>query len=148
MRKISFLLFLTAFLVLSTFEIVHAFAQGNQDCAKCHKLSNEQAKALLIELVPKTKVLFVQSSPIAGLWEIGIDIEGKKTIIYLDYAKKHILSPATRGEIINLKTKADLTQESLEKITKVDVSKVPLKDALVLGDKNAKYKVIVFSDPD
>ena len=33
-------------------------------------------------------------------------------------------------------------------MTKVDVSKIPLQDALVIGDKNAKNRVIVFSDPE
>jgi protein-disulfide isomerase len=30
----------------------------------------------------------------------------------------------------------------------VDVSKIPLDDAVVMGEKNAKYKIVVFSDPD
>ena len=139
---------ISAFLVLSSSGNVFAFAQKGQDCSKCHSLSNEQAKVLLNDLIPNIKVIYVHPSPVPGLWEIGIDLGGKKTIIYLDYAKKHILSPATRGELIDLKTRDNLTEESLQKITRVDVARVPLKDALVMGDKNAKYKVIVFSDPD
>jgi thiol:disulfide interchange protein DsbC len=52
------------------------------------------------------------------------------------------------GNLFLIQTKTNLTQEKLQDLTRVDVSQIPLKDALVLGDKNAQYKVIVFSDPD
>lgn len=147
MRRI---LILWVVLLLSIF--VHgkafAFAKNGQDCSKCHTLNAEQARNILSDLIPNVKVLLVQPSPVTGLWEIGIDTGGRKAIVYLDYAKKHIISPATRGEVVNIKTKANLTQDSFQKINKVDASKIPLKDALILGEKTAKHKVIVFDDPD
>jgi len=122
---------------------------GPQACAaKGDALNADEAKGILIELIPNVKILHVQQSAIAGLWEIGIDINGQKAIVYMDNAKKYIISPITRGEIIDIKTKASLTQESFQKINKVDVSTIPLKDALVMGDKTAKNKIIVFDDPD
>ena len=36
----------------------------------------------------------------------------------------------------------------MAKINKVDVSQIPVKDALVVGRKDAKTKVIVFTDPE
>lgn len=116
--------------------------------SKSETLSAEEAKNVLSEIIPNVKIIHVQQSPAAGLWEIGADIGGRKAIIYLDHAKKHIISPATGGNLIVIKTKANLTQESYQKISKVDVSSIPLKDALVLGDKTAKHKVVVFDDPD
>ncbi len=116
--------------------------------AKGDILSNEEAKTVLNELMPDVKIIHVKQSPLAGLWEIGVDMKGKKAIVYLDHTKKYVISPITRGEIFDIKAKTSLTQESFQKINKVDVSKIPLKDALVLGDKTAKNKVIVFSDPD
>jgi hypothetical protein len=94
------------------------------------------------------KILHIEKAPISGLWDIGIDAGGKKAILYLDYAKKHVISPATGGNILLVKTKANLTQESFQKINKIDPAKIPLKDALVMGSKSAKNKVIVFDDPD
>jgi len=44
--------------------------------------------------------------------------------------------------------KKNLTQERLEELRKIDVSQIPLNDALVLGDQKARIKVISFSDPD
>jgi thiol:disulfide interchange protein DsbC len=120
-------------------------AMGSHACAaKGDTLNAEEAKSILSELIPNVKIIHAKQSAVAGLWEIGIDAGGKKSIVYLDHAKKYVIA----GNLIDIKTKANLTQESFQKINKVDVSQIPLKDAVVLGDKTAKHKVIVFSDPD
>lgn len=143
------ILFLTLCVLAAAFPgSAFPFAKGDQDCSKCHTLSAEQAHTLLKDLIPNVKILHVQPAPITGLWEIGIDTGGRKAIIYLDYAKKNIISPATRGEVIDIKTKTSLTQESFQKINKVDISQIPLSNALVMGDKTAKHKIVVFDDPD
>lgn len=143
------LIFLMLCVLTSAFPgSVFPFAKSDQDCSKCHTLSAEQAKTLLKDLIPNVKIIHVQPAPITGLWEIGIDTGGRKAIVYLDYAKKNIISPATRGEVISIATKSSLTQESFQKINKVDISQIPLSNALVMGDKTAKHKVIVFDDPD
>lgn len=122
---------------------------GPEACAaKGDALTADEAKEILNEVIPNVKIIHVKQSPMAGLWEVAIDMNGQKAIVYLDHAKKHIISPITRGEIIDMKTKTSLTAESFQKINKVDVSKIPLKDALVMGDKTAKNKIIVFDDPD
>jgi len=139
MRKIWILIFVLFALV---------FMRPEAYAAKGDTLNAEEAKVILNELIPNVKIIHVKQSPMAGLWEIAVDMGGKKAIVYLDHAKKHIISPITRGEIYDIKAKASLTQESFQKINKVDVSKIPLKDALVLGDKTARNKIIVFSDPD
>lgn len=135
---------------IMTFALVAILSMGPQACAaaKGDALNAEEAKSILNEVIPNVKIIHVKQSPMAGLWEIGIDMNGQKAIVYLDHAKKHIISPITRGEIYDIKDKTSLTQESFQKINKVDVSKIPLKDAIVLGDKTARNKIIVFSDPD
>jgi len=143
MRKYA-LLFIIIFIVLSVYEMAYAFVQGNQDCIKCHTLSNETATKTLSEMVPNVKILDIQPSAVKGLWEISLESAGKKGIVYVDYSGKHLFS----GNLFVIKTKTNLTQERSQEINKVDVSQIPLKDALVMGDKNAKYKVIVFDDPD
>jgi len=52
------------------------------------------------------------------------------------------------GAVFNLKTKTNLTGDRLYSLNRVDISQIPLGDALVMGDKNAQYKVVVFDDPD
>jgi len=147
MRK-SWIYVILLFLVLSFPGNASPFAKSDQDCSTCHTLNAEQARNILNDLIPNVKVILVQPAPITGLWEIGIDMGGRKAIVYLDYAKKNIISPATRGEVISIKTRTSLTQESFQKINKVDASQIPLTNALLMGDKTAKHKVIVFDDPD
>ncbi len=144
MLRTVLLLIYTAFMSISGQGWAHAFSQADQDCSKCHTLNNEQAAKTLAKMAPDIKVLNVQASAIKGLWEIGVESGGKKGIIYLDYSGKHLIS----GNVFSIHTKTNLTQESLQDISKIDITRIPLKDALVMGDKNAKYRIIVFDDPD
>jgi thiol:disulfide interchange protein DsbC len=137
MRK--FLIVLLAAITIIALNIPDAF--GIEESAK---LTNEDAQNVLKEAIPDVKIIDVRPAQIKGLWEIAIETKGQKRILYLDFSKNY----AIIGSILDLKTKANLTQERYIKINKVDVSKIPLDDALMMGDKDAKYRVIVFDDPD
>jgi len=123
---------------------------GPQACSapKGDSLSVEEAKAVLSPLIPNIKIIHVKPSAVDGLWEIAMEVNGRKAIIYLDHAKRHIISPVTQGELIDIESRSSLTQEAFQEITKVDVSTIPLKDALVMGSETAANKIIVFSDVD
>jgi thiol:disulfide interchange protein DsbC len=122
----------------------YAFSSKGQDCSKCHTLKKEEAVTLLKGVIPNPKILDIRMTPLKAMWELDVEADGKKGIVYLDFSKKYLIS----GSIIEIKTKQNLTQERFSEITKVNVSQIPLKDALVMGDKNARLKVIVFDDPD
>jgi thiol:disulfide interchange protein DsbC len=106
-------------------------------------LSKDDALAALKELAPDIKVLEVNPSPVAGLWEVDVESRGRKGILYLDSSRKYLI----QGSIVDLSSKSNLTQERYSEINKVDVSQIPLDDAIVMGDKDAKHRVIVFDDP-
>jgi thiol:disulfide interchange protein DsbC len=78
------------------------------------------------------------------MWEVDIDAGGKKGLVYVDFSKKYLVS----GSIISIKDKTNLSQDRFTELTRVDVSQIPLDDALVMGEKGAKYKIVVFDDPD
>jgi thiol:disulfide interchange protein DsbC len=122
----------------------YAFAKGEQDCTKCHTLNAEQAKEVLKEIIPDVKILDIQNGPINGLWEVSMESGAKKGVLYIDYSKKNLVA----GNIVGIKTKTNYTQQSFDKINKIDYSSIPLENSLVMGDKDAKYKLIVFDDPD
>ena len=107
-------------------------------------LGKDEAAVLLKDLAPDLKVLEVRPSPVKELWEIAVQSGERKGLLYLDSSKKYFI----QGAIVDLKTKANLTQDRMSELTKVDAATIPLDDALVMGDKEAKYKVIVFTDPD
>jgi thiol:disulfide interchange protein DsbC len=114
-------------------------------------LTNDEAAAILKDAIPNAKVLKVSEAPIKGLWEIMLQSGRNRGIVYIDYSKKFFVS----GAIIDVASKKNLTAERFAELNKqyaesdkVDVSKIPLGDALVMGPKDAKYRVIVFTDPD
>lgn len=127
-----------------------AFASGacDADCMKCHTLSKEEVqKILALTNSPDAKIIKLQMSPVRGLWEVSVDNKGKRGLFYVDFSKKYMVA----GQIIEVNAGIDKTRERLTEINKdrkVDRSKIPLKNALLLGDKKAANKVIVFTDPD
>ena len=142
MRKILFLI--AALAMLQYASSSYGFSNKGEDCTKCHVLKKEEAAALLKDIIPNVKILAIKPSPLRSLWEIDVESNNKKGPLYLDITKKYLIS----GQIVDIKGKKNLTQEAGEELNKIDVSKVPLGDAIVMGDKNAKKRVIVFTDPD
>ena len=120
------------------------FEGKGQDCSKCHTLSNDEARDLLKEAIPDIKIVSVKLGPPKGFWEVYLESGGRKGLIYVDFAKRHFFV----GSLISIKEKKNLTQERFAELNKVDVSQIPLNDALVIGDQKARIKVISFSDPD
>lgn len=117
---------------------------GAGECRNCHSLTRDEAGKLLEGMVDN--VLNVEASPVQGLWVVDIVKGGRKVPIYIDYSKNHVLS----AQIVRISTKEDLTGARRTKLNEfqVDASGIPLEDALVVGNRSAKRKVIVFSDPD
>ncbi len=102
------------------------------DCKECHKLERKDAEKILRKILPKGNLLDVKLSPVGGLWQLDVEMEGKRGSLYLDFTRKHLIN----GQIIPLEAQ------------KVNFSKVPLREAIVMGPKAAKKKVVVFTDPD
>ena len=142
MRKFLGFIVLTFLLLPAAYS--YGFSEKGEDCAKCHNLSKEDAANLLNDLGQNVNVLGVIQGPVAGVWEVDIEAGGKKVPIYIDFSKKHLIS----GNIVAIKERKNLSQERFIELNKVDVSKIPLDDALLMGNKDAKYRVIVFDDPD
>lgn len=137
MFKSSFILVFTLFFTLLYF-------QSSVFGADKKVLTKEEAIEVLRVLDPDIKVLSVEQAPVEGLWEVAIDSRGGKGMVYIDFAKKNILI----GNILNIATKTNLTKKKFDEINRIDTSLIPLDDALVMGNPDAKHKVIVFDDPD
>lgn len=142
MRRIFFLAVFIP--VLFCAAVSHGFSSKGQDCSKCHSLKKEEAVDILKDLLPNIKVSDVRVSPVKTMWEIEYESDGKKRLLYLDFTKRHAIA----GSILDVKAKKNLTEERYSEVNKIDVSKIPLKDAILLGSKTAKKKIIVFTDPD
>ena len=138
------LLFVPVLLLMFTVQSAYGFATKGQDCSKCHTLNKQQAAALLKKFDPNIKILNVGRSEAKYLWRVSIESKGEKGLVYIDLPKKYLFS----GSLIEIQGKKNLTRENLSELNKVDVSKIPLNDALVLGSRMARHRVIVFDDPE
>jgi len=129
---------------------VFAFGGCEENCQKCHSLNSQEVQEIFTKLqAPEAKVLEIKMSPLKGLWEVSLDNKGQQGLLYVGFSKKYIVG----GPIFEIDTGSNKSQESLKNISSearryVDVSTIPLDNALLLGEKDARYKVIVFTDPD
>ncbi len=114
------------------------------DCSQCHNLSFDEATEMVKSVNSEIEVMEIKVSPVAGLWEITIMARGKRGIAYIDFPKAHIIT----GSIIDVTSNLNLTNDRLYEISKVEFEDIPLEDALILGNPEARFKAIVFDDPD
>ncbi len=145
MRKLVLLLMVVFSIFILSNKDTYALDKEKHECIKCHTLNAEEAKTVLKELIPDIKIISVKDGPVTGMWEVGFESGGRKSLAYLDYPLKHVIAG---GNVIVIKTKVNLTRESLKEINRVDLSLIPYENALVLGSKDAKNRVVVFDDPD
>ncbi len=131
-------------LAIFLFVILISGFYGVSPTNSADNLTVGEATKVLQKLVPGAKVLSVEKAVVDGLWEIVVEVNGRKSIVYMDDKRKNIIL----GSIIDLQTRKNITKEKYNEINKIDVSQIPLDDALVMGNPKAKYKVIVFDDPD
>jgi thiol:disulfide interchange protein DsbC len=104
----------------------------------------QSVRQSLQRLIPGTNILSIQPAPLEGVWEAIINDRGKKTVIYVDPKREYIIA----GSIIHIASRTDLTKRKMDELNRIDISTIPLDDAIVLGNPEAKHKVIVFNDPD
>lgn len=95
----------------------------------------------LAERIPQLeKIDEVRSTPMAGLYEVRMGTD----VFYTD-AKGNFL---IQGELIDTKARRNLTEDRIAKLSAVDFSALPLKDAFVTVRGDGKRKMAVFEDPN
>ena len=82
----------------------------------------------------------VRPSPMPGLWEIRFGNE----IRYTDPTGSFLIE----GALLDLRSRRNLTEERITKLSAIDFSTLPIKDALVWKNGNGKRRIAVFADPN
>ncbi|MFZ3122938.1 MAG: disulfide isomerase DsbC N-terminal domain-containing protein [Thermodesulfovibrionales bacterium] len=144
MRKYILPIFVFIAASMLNVPLSYGSSDADHDCTKCHKLTSNEAQSILEGGIPASKVLEIKPGPIKGIWEVVFEVRGKKDIVYIDFSKELLIS----GDIFDVKARRNLTGERLSNLNRIDISKIPLDEALLMGDANAPKKVIVFTDPD
>jgi thiol:disulfide interchange protein DsbC len=86
------------------------------------------------------KIDEVSKTAIPGIYELRVGTE----ILYSDERGEHIL----QGELIETRTRSNLTAARIEKLTAIDFASLPLKDAIVWKQGSGARKLVVFADPN
>ena len=86
------------------------------------------------------KIDEVSKTPMTGLYEVRMGTE----IVYTDETGQFLI----QGSLIDTKTRADLTQARIDKLTAIDFATLPFKDAVVIKQGSGARKVVVFADPN
>lgn len=111
-------------------------------CTDCHSLTRDEAAKILGGNVDN--VLSVGTSPVGGLWEVAVEKAGQRWPLYIDFSKEHVIA----GQIIQLSTKKNLTGSRMLSMNRIDVSQIPLAGSIIVGNKDAKRRIVVFDDPN
>ncbi|MFW5431667.1 MAG: DsbC family protein [Methylophilaceae bacterium] len=90
---------------------------------------------------PKFNVESVVKTPYAGLYEVFMGGQ----IIYTDEKLTFLIA---EGQLVDPKTKKNITDERLAELTKIDFNSLPLDKAIKVVKGNGSRQVAVFSDVD
>jgi thiol:disulfide interchange protein DsbC len=109
---------------------------------KSFALSNEEATNILKELIKtEFKILEIKEAPLEGFWEVVSGVGQERMIIYIHKKLRFVI----HGQILDRQAKKNLTVERLKELRTVDVLKLPLENAISMGE--GKRKLFVFTDP-
>lgn len=97
-------------------------------------------KAIAERLPDFPKIDEVTKTPIPGLYEVRIGTE----VLYSDAQGNYLIE----GQMIDTKTRANLTEARIAKLTAIDFAELPLKDAIVWKTGTGARKMAVFADPN
>jgi thiol:disulfide interchange protein DsbC len=115
---------------------------GAGTCSECHSFEQAEAEKLLSGLVDK--IHSVDFAVVPGLWKVDVEAKGKRGSLYIDFSKSYAIS----GRVLRLADWADVTStQAAQTPEKVDFSEIPLRNAPVMGSREAPKKVAVFTDP-
>ncbi len=86
------------------------------------------------------KIDEVSKTPIPGIYEIRVGTD----LFYTDEQGDHFIE----GQLVDTRTRTNLTEARISKLTAIDFAKLPLKDAIVWKQGNGSRKLVVFADPN
>lgn len=117
------------------------FALATTTLGLCATAQEADIRKALAERIPQMgKIDEVRPTPMAGLFEVRIGTD----LFYTDAKGNYVI----QGELIDAKARRNLTEDRINKLTAVNFSDLPLKDAITIVRGDGKRKVAVFEDPN
>jgi thiol:disulfide interchange protein DsbC len=108
----------------------------------CLAASADEAaiRKALTERLPTIKIDEVSKAMVPGLWEVRMGTE----VFYSDEQGNYLI----QGHVIDTRTKVDLTEARIDKLSAIDFSALPLKDAMLIKQGTGARRFVVFADPN
>jgi thiol:disulfide interchange protein DsbC len=105
-------------------------------------LANEAViRKAILERMPRLKIDEIQRTPVEGIWEVRY---GGTEILYSDAKGEHLFVGAS---LIELRTRANLTEERLDQLMAVPWASLPLKDSITFRQGKEDRRLAIFADP-
>jgi thiol:disulfide interchange protein DsbC len=118
-----------------------AFAVAALAASSAAWASEAAIRKALTERFPNLpKIDEISRTPMNNLWEVRVN---GADLFYTDADGNFLI----QGSVIDTKSRVNLTEERVNKLTAIDVDKLPLKDAFTIVRGNGKRKLVVFEDP-
>src|SRR5450432_4027702 len=86
------------------------------------------------------KIDEVTKTAVPGLYELRVGTD----ILYTDEQGNYLIE----GQLIDTKSRTNLTEQRISKLTAIDFKTLPLKDAMVWRQGTGERKLVVFADPN
>lgn len=105
-------------------------------------LTNEEASPILKEFIKtEFRILEIREAPLEGFWEVVTEIGQERRILYIHKNLRFVI----HGHILDRQNKRNITLDRLKDFRKVNISTLPLENAIPMGQ--GKRKLYVFTDP-
>ncbi|MBP1696927.1 MAG: disulfide bond isomerase, DsbC/G [Deltaproteobacteria bacterium] len=110
--------------------------------SKTLALTNEEASPILKEFIKtEFRILEIREAPLEGFWEVVTEIGQERRILYIHKNLRFVI----HGQILDRQVKRNITLDRLKEFRKVNISTLPLENAIPMGQ--GKRKLYVFTDP-
>ncbi|OGB71897.1 MAG: disulfide isomerase [Burkholderiales bacterium RIFOXYC12_FULL_65_23] len=124
---------LTIRTLLAATLVTQALGASAQEAAIRKNLAERLPNLPRIDEVSKTQM--------PGLYEVRVN---QSDILYTDAEGNYLL----QGELIDTRTRSNLTEERVSKLSAVDFKALPFKDAFTIVRGNGKRRIAIFEDPN
>lgn len=109
-------------------------------CAATAQANESVIRKALMQQFPEASIASVQKTPYSGLFEVYLDGQ----LVYVDAKAQYVFA----GDVIDLKSRTNLTQQRLNRLQAIKWDTLPLNNALKTVKGNGARKLVVFSDVD
>lgn len=102
--------------------------------------TTDKLKSTLQARIPDIQIKSISKAPVAGLYEVNVGTQ----MIYTDASGDYVIA----GDLLDTKTRTNLSEARLAELNKVDFAGLPLDRAVKVVKGDGSRRIAVFSDPN